>query len=106
MCHIEPHLNILLLLSQLRGNPDKLCFPPGLINYFPLIPLLSPQIPKEAEDFAVENDLRSLLVQVLVEGQKNVGSWKEFVSDSSIKIGVLILPQLTCNDSQEFLSQK
>lgn len=28
--------------------------------------------------------------------------WKEFVSDSSIKTSVLILPQLTCNDSQEF----
>lgn len=61
---------------------------------------------RKQRPFAVEDDLHSLLIQVWVEGQKNVGSWKEFVSDSSIKIRVLILPQLTCNGSQEFLSQK
>lgn len=65
------------------------------------MPLLCPQTHKEAEDH-----LKSLLIRVQAGEQKNVGSWKEFVSDSSIKISVLILPQLTCNGSQEFLSQK
>lgn len=84
------------------GNTDKVGFPSGHVNYFPLILLLSPQTPEVKEDFHCRRRPQFSAHLGADWRTEECWLWKEFVSDSSIKTSVLILPQLTCNDSQEF----
>lgn len=104
-CHVWPHLLYCCCFCNSEDILTNLVSLQVWWIIFHLSPCSLLRHPRKQKTLAVEDNLHSLLIQMWVEGQ-NVGPWKEFVSDSSIKISVLILPQLTCNDSQEFLSQK